>query len=275
MRSKLLQLLLLFSRPHGARADANAGGTAARTCASGLHADCYDEGCCAEKELACFKRPNRAHAQCLPRQKHCVDSNEWLCPGWELCGKRLEECSLSACCESTDDECYQKDGEYAQCRLKGTCVGKKDAETNIPWLCSVLYPPESCTYDWQECTTSKCCINAHKGFTCMEKTDTCAKALSNLSSEFSFTSHQPYCYMPSCSGWRTAYTGTHAACDGVPTLPTLSPTPALSTTRASKTITSSTRTVSHTPGVQTLSTQTARYARARWRIAPSSAQPLL
>lgn len=153
----------------------SASGDADRACAVGLHADCFESGCCADSELACFKRPEMAAAQCLPRQQHCVDTAEWLCPGWELCAKRLGNCHLSRCCQSTLDECYQKDGEYAECREQGTCVGKTDPETNIPWLCSVLHPPTSCTYDWQECTASKCCVSA--GFTCREKTDTFARCL--------------------------------------------------------------------------------------------------
>ena len=150
----------------GRRADASSV-DADRSCAVGLHADCFESGCCADKELACFKRTAIAAAQCLPRQPHCVDTAEWLCPGWELCAKRMGDCQLSRCCQSTEDECYQKDGEYAECRQKGTCVGKKDPISNIPWLCSVMHAPTSCTFDWQECTSSKCCVNP--GFTCREK----------------------------------------------------------------------------------------------------------
>lgn len=155
--------------------DASSTGSGPRACAVGLHSDCFDSGCCADPALACYKRPSKAAAQCLPRQARCVDTPDWLCPGWELCGKRLDECTLSQCCQSAEDECYQKDGSYAECRQIGACVGKKDPVTNVPWLCSVLHAPLSCSFDWQECTSSKCCVNP--GFTCRDKLDGYSRCL--------------------------------------------------------------------------------------------------
>jgi len=146
------------------------------TCTVGaVHADCTSTGCCADPTLACYKRPTREHAECRPREPHCSDSDEWLCPGWELCSKRFDSCTRSQCCQSANDECYQKHAWYAQCYERDTCAGKKDPHTNVPWLCSVLHEPEICSADWQECTSTKCCSTP--GFTCFEKNENYARCM--------------------------------------------------------------------------------------------------
>lgn len=80
----------------------------ARNCTvGGIHSECLSTGCCANPKLACFKRPSMQHAECLPREPNCVDTADWLCPGWELCGKRRGVCQRSQCCENAEDECCE------------------------------------------------------------------------------------------------------------------------------------------------------------------------
>jgi len=135
----------------------------------GLFSDCFATGCCADPTLACYKRlaPSKNHAECLPRQTTCINSEEWLCPGWEHCSERGEACMSSRCCKDSSHQCYQKNEHFAQCLPKGECLGLKDADTNVPWLCSVLREPAFCSDNWAECTSSKCCNDP--AYTCYEK----------------------------------------------------------------------------------------------------------
>ena len=142
---------------------------AERQCTDGLNANCLSTGCCTDPALACYKRPENEFAQCRARNASCVDTAEWLCPGWELCSDIHDNCEKTACCKDRRNVCYQKHAWYAQCRPD--CVGMKDPHTNIPWLCSALREPEMCSGDWEECTQSKCCSNS--AFTCFEKTPLC------------------------------------------------------------------------------------------------------
>lgn len=149
----------------------------AAACATGgLHAACFESGCCADPSLACYKRAERDYAQCLPRVASCVDTAEWLCPGWELCSARFANCQRSQCCQAAGDVCYMKHAHFSQCRPAGDCVGRRDPTTNVPWLCSILHAPDdTCSPDWQECTSTKCCTTP--GFTCFEKSPTFARCM--------------------------------------------------------------------------------------------------
>jgi hypothetical protein len=51
------------------------------------HGGCYRSHCCRQPETyGCFKRPDRAYAQCRPYEPQlgadgaCTDSDQWLCP---------------------------------------------------------------------------------------------------------------------------------------------------------------------------------------------------
>jgi hypothetical protein len=65
--------------------------------------DCRQSLCCQEENQACFRRSHLYYAQCrnAPHIKEhgpCADSDDWLCPGWEICAQPYEECTKSRCC---------------------------------------------------------------------------------------------------------------------------------------------------------------------------------
>ena len=82
----------------------------------------------------------------------CHDSNEWRCPGWDLCGATNDVCTHTHCCADTRDVCYQKHPFYAQCMRRGTCVPGGSA------TCTELHSElGQCSAAYKDCHLSACC----------------------------------------------------------------------------------------------------------------------
>ena len=137
--------------------------------------DCTASQCCNGDGFGCFRRPTRGYAQCRPIPDGvCKDDNDWLCPGWELCGARFEACHGTRCCQSKDDRCYAKTVGYAQCMPVDTCVDKVGTD-GVHWQCNELVPVEACSLKWNECTASRCCVDA--GYSCFSVNDRYAQCM--------------------------------------------------------------------------------------------------
>lgn len=136
--------------------------------------DCTASKCCTTAGFGCFKRPSKAYAQCRPYSSPCEDSDEWMCPGWELCGERYDACFGTRCCQSTNDQCYAKSAAYAQCLQKDTCIDKV-GQDGTKWQCTELLPVQSCSANWDKCMSSRCCSSP--GFKCYRHNDRYAQCM--------------------------------------------------------------------------------------------------
>ena len=92
------------------------------------HGTCTTSRCCKSTSFACFRRPNQAYAQCRPQvdPTQCVDTEQWRCPGWELCSDDFASCTDTLCCASVASTCYKKRDRYSQCLRTGTCEAGRD-----------------------------------------------------------------------------------------------------------------------------------------------------
>ena len=138
---------------------------------------CTDSPCCKTEGFGCFKRPDKPYAQCRPMPAPpavCTDSGDWMCPGWELCGERFDDCVMTRCCQSTKDRCYSKSGIYAQCLEADTCVDKVGKD-GARWECTELSPTQHCAQNWKECGSSRCCVT--DGFHCYQHNDRYAQCM--------------------------------------------------------------------------------------------------
>ena len=145
-------------------------------CADDYNA-CTDSPCCKSEGFGCFKRPDKPYAQCRPMPSApavCTDDSSWMCPGWELCGARFDDCVQTNCCQSTQDRCYAKSDSYAQCIEAGTCVDKVGRD-GAPWQCTELVPAQQCSQSWQDCGSSRCCVAG--GFHCYKHSDRYAQCM--------------------------------------------------------------------------------------------------
>ena len=52
------------------------------SCAADWH-ECTHSRCCASNSFGCHKRPTRDFSLCRKLHGKCVDSDDWLCPGWD------------------------------------------------------------------------------------------------------------------------------------------------------------------------------------------------
>jgi len=133
------------------------------------YGNCILSGCCEQPEgsahvrFDCFKRPALFYAQCRPTPREaprCVDSDEWLCPGWPACAEPFDDCSASRCCIDRDGEdfgCFKRPySDEAQCRPYA--AGCEDSDG---WLCPGW---DRCSSSGHDCTKSRCCNQ--RGFTC-------------------------------------------------------------------------------------------------------------
>eukprot|EP00316_Scyphosphaera_apsteinii_P015705 CAMPEP_0119314074 /NCGR_PEP_ID=MMETSP1333-20130426/31579_1 /TAXON_ID=418940 /ORGANISM="Scyphosphaera apsteinii, Strain RCC1455" /LENGTH=399 /DNA_ID=CAMNT_0007319111 /DNA_START=12 /DNA_END=1211 /DNA_ORIENTATION=+ len=134
------------------------------TCAN-AYGTCTLSGCCQESGFECKKKPQVWWAQCRPTSasQDCVNSEEWLCPGWDKCGVPYGECFGSRCCEDTggrDFGCFKAGyAQHATCRpLEPNCVDTEDL------LCPGW---DRCSSPGFDCTITHCCN--HKGFSCYVK----------------------------------------------------------------------------------------------------------
>ena len=138
---------------------------------------CTDSHCCKSEGFGCFKRPDKPYAQCRPMPAPpavCTDDAAWLCPGWELCGARFDDCLMTRCCQSSNDRCYQKSGVYAQCLEADSCVDKVGKD-GARWDCTELSPAPQCSQNWKECGSSRCCVSP--GFHCYKHNDRYAQCM--------------------------------------------------------------------------------------------------
>lgn len=87
--------------------------------------DCSTSHCCMDREgedFGCFKRPYSAEAQCRPFEAGCMDTDEWLCPGWDRCSDPDHACTRNHCCNHKDFTCYLDVATGAgRCLRTGTC----------------------------------------------------------------------------------------------------------------------------------------------------------
>ena len=121
---------------------------------AGAHDECSKTQCCADSHnYACYKRPHAYYAQCRIKHDDCTDSDDWLCPGWELCSAPLQECTHTHCCSNVGDTCYARSATYAACLPAGTCSDK--------WPEGLCTPYQSergeCVDHFQDCSRSGCC----------------------------------------------------------------------------------------------------------------------
>ena len=130
---------------------------------------CLDSKCCKDPNYGCYRRTERSFAQCkpLPTTGDCIDSADWRCPGWELCGDTYQSCTSSHCCADARDMCYQKRPYYAQCLRRGTCVDGTCAELQSSvGQCSAAY---------QDCHLTACCERGEDH--CFMKNDNYGKCM--------------------------------------------------------------------------------------------------
>ena len=95
---------------------------------------CHDEP---DRDFGCFKRPDGKGATCRPLPaagEACVDSDEWLCPGWDTCSGPEEGCVRSQCCNQLGFTCYAPGGkkQHARCMRTGSC----ESASGLP--CKIL-----------------------------------------------------------------------------------------------------------------------------------------
>lgn len=100
----------------------------------------------------------------------------------DQCSNDREGCLDTRCCIDPDVHCYQKNGDWAQCR-RSCHNGAVDLRSlKDPWTCNRLDVPEadaeqgfhseSCAGDGENCMASRCCRNARQG--CFKKDDSWA-----------------------------------------------------------------------------------------------------
>ena len=52
-------------------------------CPTQSYGNCLTSHCCVDSsKYGCYKRPTKQYAQCRPLVSNCVDTADWLCPGW-------------------------------------------------------------------------------------------------------------------------------------------------------------------------------------------------
>ena len=99
-------------------------------------------------QFQCVRRPAVYYAQCRPpsnlKTNECVDSDDWLCPGWERCAAAYAECTHSRCCADPEFSCYLNatalsagGGWHAWCRPTEHVEGPDGAgcDAGGPWVC--------------------------------------------------------------------------------------------------------------------------------------------
>ena len=120
-------------------------------CTTQKYQECWDSQCCFDASFACFRKAGRTYAQCRPMPKDCVDTDEWLCPGWvkpapppphaagahhgaqtatptpttAQCSDPFLACTDNHCCngEALGFRCIEKKNQfYAQCIKPSHCV---------------------------------------------------------------------------------------------------------------------------------------------------------
>ena len=141
------------------------------------YATCTDSPCCKSEGFGCFRRPDKPYAQCRPMPAApavCTDDSSWLCPGWELCGDRFDDCIMTRCCQSSKDRCYSKSDAYAQCLEVDSCIDKVGKD-GVHWQCNELSPAQQCSQSWKECGSSRCCVT--DGFHCYKHHDRYAQCM--------------------------------------------------------------------------------------------------
>jgi len=117
------------------------------------HQPCIDSKCCKDPSYGCFRRPNNHYAQCRPLLDGvCTDTEEWKCPGWELCSDILQGCTSTHCCADSRYSCYAKTPHYAQCMARGTC--RPGVDGTCEELVSQL---GQCSAQYQDCHLTACC----------------------------------------------------------------------------------------------------------------------
>lgn len=115
---------------------------------------CLESKCCKDNGFGCFRRPQADYAQCkpLPTGGMCTDTNDWLCPGWEMCSDAFHECTSTHCCADRRFACYQKRPHFAQCMRRGSCTpgvdGSCEEASNELGQCSAPY---------HDCHLTGCC----------------------------------------------------------------------------------------------------------------------
>lgn len=123
---------------------------------------CTESGCCANPGFDCYKKPTKDYAQCLRKKPDCIDSDDWLCPGWQHCTSAFGDCRASLCCQRSDFQCVRRPHMYyAQCRPQAASIadGGQCADSN-DWLCPGW---EVCAAAHGECTQSRCCADSSFG----------------------------------------------------------------------------------------------------------------
>lgn len=115
---------------------------------------CITSKCCKDPGFGCFRRAQAEHAQCRPlaSQGTCMDTEDWLCPGWEMCSDAFQACTSTHCCADRRFACYQKRPHFAQCMRRGSCVAGRDGdcEETTPQL-------GQCSAAYQDCHLTACC----------------------------------------------------------------------------------------------------------------------
>lgn len=116
---------------------------------------CLSSQCCKDPGFGCFRRPTAQYAQCLPLSQgvaSCKDTDEWLCPGWELCSATWQQCTNTHCCQDHRDVCYEKRKFYAQCLRRDSC------KAGVDGTCMELHSQlGQCSAAYQDCHLTGCC----------------------------------------------------------------------------------------------------------------------
>ena len=82
----------------------------------------------------------------------CTDTDDWLCPGWELCSDAHNDCTSTHCCADRRFACYQKRPHYAQCMPRGSCTPGVDG------LCQeTANELGQCSAPYHDCHLTGCC----------------------------------------------------------------------------------------------------------------------
>lgn len=117
---------------------------------------CLETKCCKDPKFGCKRRPTAMYAQCMPQPPGpCEDTADWLCPGWELCGKTYEACTNTHCCQDHRDTCYAKKKFFSQCLRTGLCVAGVDG------MCEPVQSELGhCSGAYQDCHLTGCCQRA-------------------------------------------------------------------------------------------------------------------
>lgn len=114
---------------------------------------CLSTKCCKDPGFGCFRRPQADHAQCRPlAQGACTDTDDWLCPGWEMCSDPFQACTNTHCCADKRFVCYSKRPHFAQCLRRGSC--KKGVDGDCEETRSEL---GQCSAPYHDCHLTGCC----------------------------------------------------------------------------------------------------------------------